>query len=37
MRGSAFELLYGCKAQGILDIIREKWEEGPSSSKNKVQ
>lgn len=32
-----FELLYGHKAWGALDVVRENWEEGPSNSKNEIQ
>ena len=34
---SPFELLFGRKPQGILDLLRENWEEGPSPSKNEIQ
>ena len=34
---SPFELLFGQKPQGILDLIKENWEEGPSPSKNEIQ
>ncbi|XP_036417924.1 uncharacterized protein LOC118801669 [Colossoma macropomum] len=34
---SPFELLYGRKPRGILDIIKEHWEEGPPNSKNEIQ
>ncbi len=30
---SPFELLYGRQPRGVLDIIKESWEEGPSNSK----
>nr|XP_061779417.1 uncharacterized protein LOC133570739 [Nerophis lumbriciformis] len=32
-----FDLLYGRRPRGVLDIIKESWEEGPSSSKNEIQ
>ncbi|XP_061898861.1 uncharacterized protein LOC133646933 isoform X2 [Entelurus aequoreus] len=32
-----FELLYGRRPHGVLDVIKESWEEGPSSSKNEIQ
>ncbi len=31
---SPFELLYGRQPRGVLDVLRETWEEGPSESKN---
>ncbi len=31
---SPFKLLYGRQPHGVLDILRETWEEGPSGSKN---
>ena len=34
---SPFELLFGRKPRGILDLLRENWEEGPSPSKNEIQ
>ncbi len=34
---SPFKLLYGRQPRGVLDILRETWEEGPSGSKNKIQ
>ncbi len=34
---SPFELLYGRQPRGVLDILRETWEEGPSESKNEIQ
>ncbi len=34
---SAFELLYGRQPRGVLDVLRETWEEGPSGSKNEIQ
>ncbi len=30
---SPFELLYGRQPRGVLDVLRETWEEGPSESK----
>ena len=30
-------LLFGRKPRGILDLLRENWEEGPSPSKNEIQ
>ncbi len=32
-----FELLYGRQPHGVLDVLRETWEEGPSESKNEIQ
>ncbi len=32
-----FELLYGRQPRGVLDVLRETWEEGPSGSKNEIQ
>ena len=34
---SPFELLYGRKPRGVLDLIKENLEEGSSDSKNKIQ
>lgn len=34
---SPFELLFGRKPRGILDLIKESWERGPSTSKSEVQ
>ncbi len=34
---SPFELLYGRQPRGVLDILKETWEEGPSESKNEIQ
>ncbi len=34
---SPFELLYGRQPHGVLDVLRETWEEGPSGSKNEIQ
>ena len=34
---SPFELLYGRKPRGVLDLIKENWEEGSSDSKNEIQ
>ncbi len=34
---SPFELLYGRQPRGVLDVLRETWEEGPSESKNEIQ
>ena len=34
---SPFELLFGRTPRGVLDLVKESWEEGPSPSKNKVQ
>ena len=34
---SPFELLFGRKPRGVLDLIKENWEEGPSPSKNEIQ
>ena len=34
---SPFELLFGRKPRGVLDLIKETWEDGPSPSKNEVQ
>ena len=34
---SPFELLFGWKPRGALDLIKENWEEGPSPSKNEIQ
>ncbi len=34
---SPFELLYGRQPRGVLDVLRETWEEGPSKSKNEIQ
>ena len=34
---SPFELLYGRQPRGVLDVLRETWEEGPSQGKNEIQ
>lgn len=34
---SPFELLFGRKPRGVLDLIKESWEEGPSPAKNEIQ
>lgn len=34
---SPFELLYGCQPHGVLDVIREAWEERPSNSLSEIQ
>ncbi len=34
---SPFELLYGRQPRGVLDVIKESWEEGPSNSRNEIQ
>ncbi len=34
---SPFELLYGRQPRGVLDVLRETWEEGPLESKNEIQ
>uniref|UniRef100_A0A671TSD1 ribonuclease H n=1 Tax=Sparus aurata TaxID=8175 RepID=A0A671TSD1_SPAAU len=34
---SPFELLFGRKPRGVLDLVKESWETGPSTSKNEVQ
>lgn len=34
---SPFELLYGRQPRGVLDVIREAWEEGPSYSCGEIQ
>ncbi|XP_077936125.1 uncharacterized protein LOC144383152 [Gasterosteus aculeatus] len=34
---SPFELLFGRTPQGVLDLIKESWEEGPSPCKNEIQ
>ncbi|XP_061920399.1 uncharacterized protein LOC133661276 [Entelurus aequoreus] len=34
---SPFELLFGRKPRGVLDLVKESWEEGPSPSKNEIQ
>ena len=33
---SPFELLFSRKPRGVLDLIKENWEEGPSPSKNEI-
>ncbi len=33
---SPFELLYGRQPRGVLDVLRETWEDGPSQSKNEI-
>ncbi|XP_056585423.1 uncharacterized protein LOC130406867 [Triplophysa dalaica] len=30
-------LLYGRQPRGVLDVLREAWEDGPSASKNQIQ
>lgn len=32
-----FKLLSRCKLHGIIDTIKENWEEGCSTSKNEIQ
>ena len=34
---SPFELLFRRKPQGVLDLVKENWEMGPSTSKNEGQ
>ncbi len=34
---SPFELLYGRQPRGVLDVIKESWEEGPSNSRSENQ
>ena len=34
---SPFEPLFGRKPRGVLDLIKENWEEGPSPSKSEIQ
>ncbi|XP_051500808.1 uncharacterized protein LOC127409893 [Myxocyprinus asiaticus] len=34
---SPFDLLYGRHPRGVLDVLREAWEEEPSNSKNEIQ
>ncbi len=34
---SPFELLYGRQPRGVLDVIKEAWEEGPSNSRSEIQ
>ncbi|XP_067306043.1 uncharacterized protein [Pseudorasbora parva] len=34
---SPFELLYGRQPRGVLDVLREAREEGPSQGKNEIQ
>ncbi|XP_061757255.1 uncharacterized protein LOC133553258 [Nerophis ophidion] len=34
---SLFELLFGRKPRGVLDLVKESWVEGPSSSKDEIQ
>ena len=34
---SPFELLFGRTPRGVLDLVKESWEEGLSPSKNEVQ
>ncbi len=34
---SPFELLYGRQLRGVLDVIKESWEEGPSNSRSEIQ
>ncbi len=33
---SPFELLYGRQPRGVLDVIKESWEEGPSNSHSEI-
>uniref|UniRef100_A0AAQ4PUN6 ribonuclease H n=1 Tax=Gasterosteus aculeatus aculeatus TaxID=481459 RepID=A0AAQ4PUN6_GASAC len=34
---SPFELLFGRRPRGVLDLLKEHWEEGPSPGKNEIQ
>uniref|UniRef100_A0A3P8QWH1 ribonuclease H n=2 Tax=Astatotilapia calliptera TaxID=8154 RepID=A0A3P8QWH1_ASTCA len=34
---SPFELLFGRRPRGVLDLINESWEDGPSPAKNEIQ
>ena len=34
---SPFKLLYGRRPRGVLDLIKETWEERSSDSKNEIQ
>ncbi len=34
---SPFKLLYGRQPRGVLDVVKESWEEGPSNSRNEIQ
>uniref|UniRef100_A0A8C1ZTE6 Gypsy retrotransposon integrase-like protein 1 n=1 Tax=Cyprinus carpio TaxID=7962 RepID=A0A8C1ZTE6_CYPCA len=34
---SPFELLYGRQPRGVLDVLKETWEDGRSDSKNEIQ
>ncbi len=34
---SPFELLFGRQPRGVLDVLRETWEDGPSDSRNEIQ
>nr|XP_024655059.1 uncharacterized protein LOC112430808 [Maylandia zebra] len=34
---SPFELLFGRRPRGVLDLIKESWEDGPSPAKNEIQ
>jgi len=34
---SPFELLFGRQQRGVLDLIKEIWDEGPSTSKKEIQ
>ena len=34
---SPFVLLFGRKPRGVLDLIKENWEEGPSPIKNEIR
>ncbi|KAM6944694.1 regulator of G-protein signaling 3-like [Lycodopsis pacificus] len=34
---SPFELLFGRTPRGVLDLIKENWEEGPSTGKSEIQ
>ncbi|XP_073764991.1 uncharacterized protein [Danio rerio] len=34
---SPFELLYGRQPRGVLDVVREAWEDEPSNSKNEIE
>ncbi len=34
---SPFELLFGRQPRGVLDVLRETWEDGPSDIRNEIQ
>ncbi len=34
---SPFELPYGRQPHGVLDVMKESWEEGPSNSRSEIQ